>query len=163
MPIYFGDKIKFARTAAGLTQKQLADKINVSNTSISNWEKNISRPDPDTIQHLCWALNVEPNYFFAKNEQKEDLYEIEDLVEVDGGNAETVPVSVSGMSGTGKSQMIANKFVFFMENKTVAKEPQNRLCIAGRDGTFIERVLTDEQLNAFKAMLDALPEAAEEL
>ena len=65
MPIYFGDKIREARKAAGLTQRQLADKVNVSNTSISNWEKNLSRPDPDTIQHLCWALNVQPNYFFA--------------------------------------------------------------------------------------------------
>lgn len=65
MPIYFGDKIREARKAAGLTQRQLADKVNVSNTSISNWEKNLSRPDPDTIQYLCWALNVQPNYFFA--------------------------------------------------------------------------------------------------
>ena len=65
MPIYFGDKIREARKAAGLTQRQLAEKVNVSNTSISNWEKNLSRPDPDTIQHLCWALNVQPNYFFS--------------------------------------------------------------------------------------------------
>ena len=65
MPIYFGDKIREARKTAGLTQRQLADKVNVSNTSISNWEQNLSRPDPDTIQHLCWALNVQPNYFFA--------------------------------------------------------------------------------------------------
>lgn len=65
MPIFFGDKIKDARKAAGLTQRQLADKLEVSNTSISNWEKNISRPDPDMIQHLCWALNVQPNYFFS--------------------------------------------------------------------------------------------------
>ena len=65
MPIYFGDKIRNARKAAGLTQRQLADKIGVSNTSISNWEKNLSRPDPDIIQNLCWALDVQPNYFFS--------------------------------------------------------------------------------------------------
>lgn len=65
MPIFFGDKIREARKAAGLTQRQLADKLDVSNTSISNWEKNLSRPDPDMIQHLCWALNVQPNYFFS--------------------------------------------------------------------------------------------------
>lgn len=65
MPVYFGDKIRDARKAAGLTQRQLAERISVSNTSISNWEKNLSRPDPDTIQNLCWALNVQPNYFFG--------------------------------------------------------------------------------------------------
>ena len=65
MPVYFGDKIRDARKAAGLTQRQLAEKINVSNTSVSNWEQNLSRPDPDTIQNLCWALDVQPNYFFG--------------------------------------------------------------------------------------------------
>lgn len=65
MSLLFGERIKEARKAAGLTQRQLADKINVSNTSISNWEKSVSMPDPDTIQHLCWALNVQPNYFFG--------------------------------------------------------------------------------------------------
>lgn len=64
MPICLGDKIRDARKAAGLTQRQLAEKIKVSNTSISNWEKGVSNPDPDTIQNLCWALGVQPNYFF---------------------------------------------------------------------------------------------------
>ena len=65
MPLTFGDRIKEARKAAGFTQRQLADMINVSNTSISNWEQCVSTPDPDTIQHLCWALKVQPNYFFG--------------------------------------------------------------------------------------------------
>ena len=65
MPISLGERLKAARKAAGMTQRQLADKIKVSNTSISNWENGFSNPDPDTIQHLCWALNVQPNYFFA--------------------------------------------------------------------------------------------------
>lgn len=60
----FGDRLRDARKAAGLTQRQLADKINVSNTSISNWEQCVSTPDPDTIQNLCWALEIQPNYFF---------------------------------------------------------------------------------------------------
>lgn len=64
MPVCIGDKIRDARKAAGLTQRQLAEKIKVSNTSISNWEKGVSSPDPDTIQNLCWALEVQPNYFF---------------------------------------------------------------------------------------------------
>ncbi len=64
MPVCIGDKIRDARKAAGLTQRQLAEKIKVSNTSISNWEKGVSCPDPDTIQNLCWALGVQPNYFF---------------------------------------------------------------------------------------------------
>lgn len=60
-----GDKIRDARKVSGLTQKELAEKVNVGNTTISNWEKGVSRPDADQIQVLCWALGVEPNYFLG--------------------------------------------------------------------------------------------------
>lgn len=61
----FGSRLRTARKAKQLTQKELAAKINAAHNSISNWENNQNMPDPDTIQNLCWALDVEPNYFFA--------------------------------------------------------------------------------------------------
>ena len=60
----FGDRLRNARKAKQLTQKELAAKINAAHNSISNWENNQNMPDPDTIQNLCWALDVQPNYFF---------------------------------------------------------------------------------------------------
>ena len=39
----------------------------------------------------------------------------------------------------------------------------NVVKIACRDGTYIERLLTDEQAVAIRAMLDALPDASEDL
>ncbi len=71
MPVFFGDKIRTARKAAGLTQRQLAQILGVSNTSISNWEKDLSRPDADMIQLLCSTLQLQPNDFYAatKTEQ----------------------------------------------------------------------------------------------
>lgn len=65
MPVFFGEKIRRARKAAGLTQRQLADRLGVSNTSVSNWEKDLSRPDADLIQALCAALNLQPNDFYG--------------------------------------------------------------------------------------------------
>ena len=65
MGVFFGDRIRNARKAAGLTQRQLADSLGVSNTSISNWEKDLSRPDADMIQKLCACLSVQPNYFYG--------------------------------------------------------------------------------------------------
>lgn len=61
----FGDRLRNARKAKQLTQKELAAKIKAAHNSISNWENNQNMPDPDTIQHLCWALDVQPNYFFS--------------------------------------------------------------------------------------------------
>ena len=65
MPVFFGEKIRNARKALGLTQRQLAEQIGVSNTSISNWEKGLSRPDADLIQELCRALNLQPNDIYG--------------------------------------------------------------------------------------------------
>lgn len=61
----FGNKLRAARKAKQLTQKELAVKIKAAHNSISNWENDQNMPDPDTIQNLCWALDVEPNYFFG--------------------------------------------------------------------------------------------------
>ena len=65
MPVFFGEVIRNARKSLGLTQRQLAEKIGVANTSISNWEKGLSRPDADMIQKLCQILNLQPNYFYG--------------------------------------------------------------------------------------------------
>lgn len=164
----FGEKLRAARKAKRLTQKQLALLIKAAHNSISNWENDQNMPDPDTIQHLCWALNVEPNYFFSQDPQKEKLYEVDDIVEVgDQGMAavDDSPVVVTGQAGYGKSQLI-NQYVFFREAKEVAEARQgnaNILRMAGRDGTFIERVLTDDQMAAIKAMLNAMPDASGDL
>lgn len=61
----FGAKLRIARKAKKLTQKELAIKIKAAHNSISNWENDQNMPDPDTIQNLCWALDVQPNYFFS--------------------------------------------------------------------------------------------------
>ena len=61
----FGQKLRSARKEKQLTQKELAAKIKAAHNSISNWENDQNMPDPDTIQNLCWALDVEPNYFFS--------------------------------------------------------------------------------------------------
>ena len=65
MPVFFGDKIRVARKEAGLTQRQLAGLIGATNTTVSNWEKGLSRPDADMIQKLCGALQLQPNYFYG--------------------------------------------------------------------------------------------------
>ena len=72
----FGEKLRTARKMKKMTQKELASKINAAHNSISNWENDQNHPDPDTIQHLCWALDVTPNYFFlpeTEDQKNEEL------------------------------------------------------------------------------------------
>ena len=71
MSVFFGETIRKARKALGLTQRQLAEKLGVGNTSISNWEKGLSRPDADMIQKLCDVLRLQPNEIYGTTEQKQ--------------------------------------------------------------------------------------------
>lgn len=72
MPVFFGEKIRNARKSLGLTQRQLAEQLGVSNTSISNWEKGLSRPDADMIQNLCSILRLQPNDFYGTSEAPDE-------------------------------------------------------------------------------------------
>lgn len=56
-----GNKIRKYRKESGLTQEQLAEKINVTKSRVSNWEQGINRPDADIIGNICRSLNVSPS------------------------------------------------------------------------------------------------------
>lgn len=68
MSLSFGEKIKEARKQKQLTQKQLAKLIGAAHNSISDWENNKNKPDPDTIELLCGVLKITPNYLLASSE-----------------------------------------------------------------------------------------------
>lgn len=61
----FGEKIKDARKHKKLTQKQLADIIGAAHNSISDWENDKNKPDPDTIELICGILEIAPNYLLG--------------------------------------------------------------------------------------------------
>jgi len=68
MSLTFGEKIKEARKQKGLTQKQLANLIGAAHNSVSDWENNKNKPDPNTIELLCGVLKITPNYLLALTE-----------------------------------------------------------------------------------------------
>lgn len=58
----FGEKIKTARISKHYTQRQLAELINAKHNSISDWEKDKSKPDMDTVELICGVLDLSPGY-----------------------------------------------------------------------------------------------------
>lgn len=58
-----------------VSQKELADKLGVSSSRISNWEQGINRPDVDILASICTALDVSPsellNITLTSNEYSE--------------------------------------------------------------------------------------------
>ena len=56
--ISIGSYIAVKRRALNLTQEQLAEKLGVSNKTISKWENGKCMPDYGIIQKLCETLHV---------------------------------------------------------------------------------------------------------
>ena len=52
--------IKNLRTAAGLSQEELAQKLHVVRQTVSKWEKGLSVPDADMLIALAQALDTRP-------------------------------------------------------------------------------------------------------
>ena len=53
-----GENIKAARKAAGITQKELAECLEVYQKDISRWELNELTPNTLTFAKICRALNA---------------------------------------------------------------------------------------------------------
>lgn len=55
-----GQRIRDARKKAGMTQMELAQKLNIPFQSISQWERDLRNPKFDTIQRIADALAIHP-------------------------------------------------------------------------------------------------------
>ena len=77
MKYEIGSRIRRYRKENGLTQEQLADKINVTKNRVSNWEQGINRPDADILADICRALNVSPSNLLGVYLSSGDLNERE--------------------------------------------------------------------------------------
>ena len=63
--IKIGKYIAFKRKEQGLTQKKLAEKLNMSDKSVSKWERGICLPDVSVYLELCKILDISINEFLA--------------------------------------------------------------------------------------------------
>ncbi|HCC04388.1 MAG TPA: transcriptional regulator, partial [Clostridiales bacterium] len=48
----FNENLKYLRKQAGLTQEQLAEKLNVSRQAITKWESGQSFPDIENLKEI---------------------------------------------------------------------------------------------------------------
>ena len=60
-----GSFIATCRKSKGLTQMDLAEKLGVTDRSVSNWENGICLPDASLYRLLCDTLQISINELFA--------------------------------------------------------------------------------------------------
>ena len=61
-PYDFGMTLKQLRKARGLSQRQLAEMVYVTDSMISKYEANVSSPTLETVQRMALVFNVSMDY-----------------------------------------------------------------------------------------------------
>ena len=65
----FGEKLKDARKAAGLSQEQFAQKLSVSRSAIAKWESDRGMPDVNNLKAMAQLLDVSVDYLLDEDEK----------------------------------------------------------------------------------------------
>lgn len=69
-----GEIILQRRKELGMTQKTLAERLNVTDRSVSRWECGVNLPDVETLKTIAKVLEVPVSYFYEDVKEKEINY-----------------------------------------------------------------------------------------
>ena len=72
-----GQKIKKLRNEQGLTQKDLAENVNVTFQTVSKWEKDENEPDVSTLRKLANLFGCSMDYLLSEDEPESEEVEEE--------------------------------------------------------------------------------------
>ena len=75
-----GETIASLRKEKGMTQNELAEKMNVTDKAVSKWERDLSCPDINTISKLADVLNVSVEELLKAKKQDYNNNKIKDLI-----------------------------------------------------------------------------------
>ena len=67
------NNIRIARKAKGLTQKELAAVVGVTQGNLSSWETDRWKPDIDTLKKLCEILECSADYLLGQVQPKQEV------------------------------------------------------------------------------------------
>lgn len=79
--VNFGDKLRTLRTEAGMTQTDLAKRLNITKSVVSYYELQERTPSPDVLIKLADIFHVSTDYLLGINHKK--MIDVSDLSEED--------------------------------------------------------------------------------
>lgn len=94
-----GEKIKRIRKMAGMTQEELAEKMNVSRQTISKWEKEISSPDLESAIILCDLFEISLDDFLkgGQDVEREEKISLKDMMKINRRNQKMTILLISSL------------------------------------------------------------------
>ena len=63
------NRLKELRLSAGFSQKELAEKMFVNQTAVSQWERGVTSPSPATLLRLCELYDVSTDYLLGRDDE----------------------------------------------------------------------------------------------
>lgn len=78
----FGTTLKELRRRAGLTQKELADRLWVSKATVSYYEQSVRCPSPEILVKISGVFHVSTDYLLGLEDKKQTL-DVTDLPDED--------------------------------------------------------------------------------
>lgn len=92
-----GDKIYRLRKQNGLSQEELADKIEVSRQSVSKWETNTMTPGTEQIVALAKLFKVSIDYLILNEEDRKEVAASQDLMPAKTKKHHRIRIAVVGL------------------------------------------------------------------
>lgn len=142
----FGCRVKELREQRGITQLQLAVLLNVSRSTIANWEIGNRLPDISMATRLAECLGVETSALLdePQHQEKPQVIVVEDLPVLLAGfvrllGAELPGAEVTGFSSAAKALAFAREIRISLAFLDIE--------LSGEDGLSLSMELTDLQPN----------------
>ena len=163
--IKIGKYIAGKRKSLGMTQKQLAEKLGMSDKSVSKWERGVCLPDVSVYKELCSILGISLNEFLAGEDiAQENLIQKSEtnIIEVIRDNIDKqkclkvmkcilLVISICAVSVIGFTIYRLKKPQNYIS--PVAKdsiEMQTAELFAGSDGAFVYKFITTDKYKKLK-------------
>ena len=158
--IKIGKYIAGKRKSLGMTQKQLAEKLGMSDKSVSKWERGVCLPDVSVYKELCSILGISFNEFLAGEDiaQENMIQKSEtNIIEVIRDNINKqkclkvmkcilLVIAICAVSIIGFTIYRLKKPQNFIEPLAEDSiEMQTAKLLAGPDGAFIYKFITTDE------------------
>ena len=118
-----GEKISKIRKMSGMTQEELAGKMNVSRQTISKWEKGTSSPDLECAVALCELFQISLDDFMKGGHtvKKEEKISLQDMMKINQRTQKKTILLLGGLFFL-VIGMLAALFIAAISNTTASIE-----------------------------------------
>jgi transcriptional regulator with XRE-family HTH domain len=65
--------VRDARTAANLSQRKLAEKLDTDSSLVSKWERGVHRPSDENVAEMAEKLHIELDWFYTDHASRQPV------------------------------------------------------------------------------------------